>query len=453
MENEALAEKFRNAADAVIDRYREEYRRNIGIDDPSVVGRRAETDHPLITHPSIDGFLGRHWTDIVEMDEFVDACEYAVSNFQIVSEYHSQGEELGFGIDKILLQFITDLLGYEGWGMDYSESDFETVYSQYEADLLSDTLRERTFVCLQGLELEGELEKIELNDHTVIRELNEHDEQIVNHSNSPESMFLSRDKQVNPVSGPRIEYILEIWFDVDKETRLSEDFPDYVSERSWGIRNALTALRLVNESDTVNYARKYTENRGAWETSLGGGGGVANQVSWLAEYRLSEEDVDELRQVYRLLQSKDFESIDSDIKMAVNRFNSAMIRPDSEWRIEFGDMIIILEALLSKKRQISERELAQKTAILLGDSHDERTEIYEDIRELYDKRSGIWGIAHGGGRKELQNQDELLDQARHYGAESLLKVLQLEKDFGGLGNLLKEMDERVGEQMLNVDFP
>lgn len=453
MENDELAKKFREVADSVSNRYQEDYCQYLGVDNPDNIRESPETDNPLTNHRAIDDFIGKRFLEIKELDNFVEACDYATSHFATIAKYHSWGEDLGYGIDKILLQFIQDLLGNQGWEFSYSETDFQEIFTPYEQDLLSETVQERTFVCLQGFDIEEDMEKIELSKNVEIRGMVEHDENIVVSSNSPESMFIESDQQLGRVSGPKIKYILETWFDVKKKTTLSDKVPDHISERRWNIRNALTALRLVDNSQTVNYARKYTESMGAWEKMLGGSGTVANQVSWFADYHLYQDDVEEICEVFKLLQSKDFQSIDSDIKMAVDRYNSATLRPDSEWRIEFSDMIIILEAILSKKRQIPERELAQKTAILLGNSHEERTEIYDDLRELYDKRSGIWGIAHGGGKKDIDDREALLNLARFYSSETLLTVLELERGFGGLGNLLKEMDEQVSERMLDIDFP
>lgn len=455
MKHEELASKFQLSVDTVVNKYHSEHKEYLAKKPPSELRRQRQ--HPDI-HPTITGFLGDRWTDIVEMEVFEEVCDYALLNFDMVERYHFRGQALQWGIDHILLGFISDVLGQTGSGLEYSEEDFQTVYEHYETDLLSETLPQRTFICLQGVTLEEGLEQVELADNVVIQEMTDRDYARVAESSSPESIFAKQeqhDRVLKPISGPRLRYILEVWLDIDKEDLLPEEepdgAPDYVSKRYWSVRNAVTALRLVNREGTVNYGQRFSEGMGAWQNGVGGGMGWNQPIAWLAEYELTQEDVEDVRQMFGLLQSKDFESIDTDLRMAVERFNSATLRQD--WRIEFSDLIIIMEALLSKKSALPGRELAQRAAILLGDSLEERQDIYDAVKELWEIRGSVWGVAHGGGRTTLEEQDKFLEKARHYATECLVQILELERSHGGLSNLLKAMDERINESMLGVEFP
>lgn len=457
MKHEGLADEFQSLADAVIKRYRGEYRRTLERTPDQELRQKAQIALPVHGNPIILGFLGDgdRREEIGEMPEFEAACENALQ-FDIIDQYHGEDGEGAHTIQEIIRRFLTDLLGSEDLKFDYSADHFIETYEAYETQLFSETLPERTFICLQGLELKGDLDVVELGGEVTIRPIDDHDIEILSNMSPTESLFIDQNREKARrmgvmASGPKIKYILETEFRIRKGTNEAVGYDDYVRERSWRIRNSITALRLINNSETVNYAQKITEPMGRWQRSMGGGGSANNRVAWMANYELSENDIGDLESVYTLLQSKDFGSIDRDLKMAVDRFNAATLR--SDWRVELGDMVIILEALLSKQQRIRQHQLAQRAAILLGNSKKDKEEILEDITDLYDLRSGVWGVAHGGGDKEVDDQSEVVEWARSYASECLIKILQIEQEMGGLNNVLKRMDEKVDESILNIEFP
>ena len=206
----------------------------------------------------------------------------------------------------------------------------------------------------------------------------------------------------------------------------------------------------MNETHTINFGQRFTVKEGAWQRSSGGAMALDRPIAWSANYELSPDDISSFQELYKLLQSKDFESINSNLRMAVQRFNSATLRTD--WRIELSDMVIIMEAIISNKNT-SGKEFAQRVAILLGDSFKEREEICKEVSDIWEKRSKVWGVAHGGGQSGLENHEEILDCARRYTADCIMTVLELEAESGGLGNLLNKLDKKINESRLDIEFP
>ncbi|ELZ98641.1 hypothetical protein C441_02164 [Haloferax sulfurifontis ATCC BAA-897] len=160
-------------------------------------------------------------------------------------------------------------------------------------------------------------------------------------------------------------------------------------------------------------------------------------------------DIDELKRLYDMLKSMDFESMEPNQKMSVERFNSSYIRESD--RVAFADLMIVAEALCSGKSNLSKNMLAQRVAIILGDDFEERQNIFDGFSNLYDERSGVWGVAHGGGKTTLG--EDSLETARRYVERLLLFFLENRDDYDGHGAILRELADEIEKNHLEVSFP
>ncbi len=113
--------------------------------------------------------------------------------------------------------------------------------------------------------------------------------------------------------------------------------------------------------------------------------------------------------------------------------------------------MIVAEALCSGNANLSRNVLAQRVAIILGDDFESRQEIFESFRDLFDERSRVWGVAHGGGRTTLE--DKSLETARSYVKDLLLFFLENQNDYDGHGDVLNVLETRIEQNHLEVDFP
>jgi len=158
---------------------------------------------------------------------------------------------------------------------------------------------------------------------------------------------------------------------------------------------------------------------------------------------------DDLQYLYDMMTSIDFESIEPNLKMSIERFNSSYIR-ESE-RVAFADLMIVAEALCSGNDNLSKSALAQRVAILLGDNFEKRQDIFESFSDLYDERSYVWGVAHGGGKTTLG--DDSLETARRYVKDLLLLFLDRRTNYDGHGAILKSLEQKIKQNHLEVEFP
>jgi len=113
--------------------------------------------------------------------------------------------------------------------------------------------------------------------------------------------------------------------------------------------------------------------------------------------------------------------------------------------------MIVAEALCSGNDNLSKSALAQRVAILLGDNFEKRQDIFESFSDLYDERSYVWGVAHGGGKTTLG--DDSLETARRYVKDLLLLFLDRRTNYDGHGAILKSLEQKIKQNHLEVEFP
>lgn len=416
------------------EQYPGKYRSDVTFDGSST---RTES----VLFPDYSRIFAENWEDIKALDSFVECIEYGFSEFEVIQQYHSYGD----AFEKILRRFLRVLLRRSSLDLGFTDPDFDEVYSDFERDLLSKTITMRRIFPLQGLG--GEFSTIELSDSTRIRKIEEEDIEFLNgESRGAESVLKT------PIEWSSAMYLFEIELEAEKAEETVWDIKDRkrITERFNQItENIITALRLTSVGE-VGYSEWIDHYDAAWYIRR-----VSRQENRIRIQRIGHSGMDlgsnteELIRKYRVLEEKDMDSLDVDLTLAIERYNSSFLRERDS--VAFSDLIIILEALLTKSKNVSGTELAQRAAILLGENHQERQKLFEDVQELYNQRGRVWGVAHGGGSTDLDS--EILDQAREIARQSLWIILKMERDYGGHGNIMKRMNEEINQSMLDVEFP
>lgn len=439
MEEVELKEKFRALVEAV---------RNEFIDELHLVERQPtkrilEYNRGGITWQDYTRlkfekfFYQRHKTvrNLVEYDECLD---FAIENYDVISKYHNNRRGLG----EILIAFIVDVFSENNQNVIFTDHEFEKVYQEYERDLLAEEFPVRSFVPLHGLSYEDEV--IKLDDKSRIRRVEKSDIELVTDFESPTGGSIPEDWN------DRSTHFLFEFDQVVEKTANSVGCGDIrvdgLKEAQHRIRCVITALRLAFSGD-VGYSNHYDHSLCAW------GEGITTRSRTVRPLFLIESmevtDIDELDRLYDLLKSIDFESMEPNLKMSVERFNSSYIRESD--RVAFADLMIVAEALCSGNNNYSGKQVAQRVAIILGGDFEERRDIFDAFYDLYKERSRVWGVAHGGGRTTLGENS--LETARRYVKHLLLFFLENLDSYDGHGSILKELDVKIEQNHLEVDFP
>ena len=107
------------------------------------------------------------------------------------------------------------------------------------------------------------------------------------------------------------------------------------------------------------------------------------------------------------------------------------------------DFFVAFEALyLVEKLELSYR-LALRTATLLGESSQEKKEIFSFMRDAYNLRSQI---VHGDPpkiRKKMVNLKDYLPKLESYLRRSIVKYLEMLRDFKNQEEILYTLDQET----------
>jgi hypothetical protein len=382
-------------------------------------------------------FHQKHRT-IRDLAEYSECIDFAMENYDVISEYHNNRRGLG----EILISFAVDVFAENSRTLIFSDDEFDEIYPEYEKDLLTEEFPVRSFVPLHGLSYDGEV--FELDANSRIRRVNKSDIELVTDFESPTGSSIPEDWD-----SASTHFLFE--FDQIVEKTVNSAGCGDIGFEELGkaqdrIRSIITALRLAFSGD-VGYSNHYDHSPCAW------GGGLTTRRRTVRPLffvgSMEIDDSEELKRHYNLLKSMDFESMEPNLKMSVERFNSSYIRESD--RVAFADLMIVAEALCSGKNNISKNMLAQRLAIILGDDLDERQSYFSGFSDLYDERSGVWGVAHGGGKTTLG--EEALETAQRYVKELLMFFLNNVEHYGGHGAILKELEMEIEQNHLEVEFP
>jgi len=107
------------------------------------------------------------------------------------------------------------------------------------------------------------------------------------------------------------------------------------------------------------------------------------------------------------------------LQLAFHNFELSYEMPDR--KISLLSLMISMEALFGGGSEVRYR-VSRNAAVLLGKNEDESQKIFEDMKKLYKKRSGI---AHGGQDGKQKNSDDVL-RLRDYVRESTKSIYKLD---------------------------
>ena len=446
---------FRNFADTAIERIVREiksikYTTELNVSwQPATIGNPETGDRTVVPEGSLhteyyrkpDYYRIVHSCrqSVTELDEFSDLKDNLLSKYKNVAKYHSISDKL----DQILLRFISDLIDRSETDtiIDFLEEDFDELYEEYMSSLTDSEIPFSAIIPLAGLAFDGN--PIKLDEQTHIRHTTIEDlEFFYKNADWEEQMHWTHSKSLI-----EHKFYKEKSTERGRDTDLSRTHRTEIKQR---VENILTSMRISHSGNAVYYAH-YERAKAPW---FRGRRSIVekNHVRPLLWGDLTLDQRQKLIDTYRTLESKNFPSMETNLRMAIERFNSSYIREND--RVAFSDLMVILEALYSAdsgQERLHRSELAQRVAILLGDGIQSREEIYNDITSLYDERSGVWGVAHGGGRKELS--EDSLESVRNYVRKSLERILVHERDFGGRNNLVKAMKDEIRKSSFSTSFP
>lgn len=439
MKEPELKEKFRGLADAVLHEFDDEIH-NV---EQQPTKRILEYNRGSVTwqnylRPKFEKFFYQNHTTIRDLEEFEECIDFALENYDVISRYHSNRRGLG----EILVAFIVDVFAENNRTLVFVDQDFDKVYQEYESDLLAEEFPVRSFIPLHGFTYDGE--EIELDEQSRIRRVEKSDIELVTDFESPTGGSIPEDWDSSST-----HFLFEFEQVVEK-TKNSVGCGDMgfeeLDEAKHRIKSIITALRLAFLGE-VGYSNHYDHTPCAW------GGGITTRRRSVRPMfyvnSMEATDTNELQRLYDKMAMTDFASIEPNLKMSIERFNSSYIR-ESE-KVAFADLMIVAEALCSGNDNLSKNEMAQRVAILLGDDFEEKQHIFDTFSDLYDERSYVWGVAHGGGRTTLG--DDSLETARSYVKDLLLLFLNRRNDYDGHGDLLKDLKQRIEQNHLEIEFP
>jgi len=179
-------------------------------------------------------------------------------------------------------------------------------------------------------------------------------------------------------------------------------------------RNQLRLLRLFKEGNPImRYAFLYYEkDQGVEITNVAEERPIADNTQFaLADAEIPEAQVfiDEHRLPFT----------DSFIQLAFESFDLSYEIPEPG--LAFLSLMIAMEALFSPKDNYSEitHRISRNTAVLLGKDQEDGAKVFEDMKDLYKKRSKI---VHQGKRAAVTRQDVL--KLRQYVRETIKEAIK-----------------------------
>jgi len=135
-------------------------------------------------------------------------------------------------------------------------------------------------------------------------------------------------------------------------------------------------------------------------------------------YRL---EVTELTNLHKFMQNTKLPFTDPALQLAFECFELSYETKDVN--LAYLALISGLESLLNPGNQELRYTISRNAAVLLGENYDKSKLIYQDVKDLYDKRSKI---VHQGDLKLVSSDD--MGKLRHYVRESIKEMCRLGMD-------------------------
>jgi hypothetical protein len=327
--------------------------------------------------------------ELAQLDAYQQALQTMIDDQMIAKHLNSLvgGPGAGRKVDgpEHLRWFITQLLE-EQQGFDFQENVFQKNYEGFEDFFYRDTFEYRAICPLHNFKMNAE--KVALSPtFSIIKFSKEDKERMLTNYGQPGSIgHLSINN----------EFALEIYVEAPK---VIGGLPGYLTNDPVGVaRRAFDevcdALRLF-KNGAVHYGENWIEPT-SWNVtgvqSAWPGWGAPGRLNGPI-YSLLDDEVSKFLE-FRKSCLKDRMEKHESIMIAVNRlhFGYERLRPEDR----LIDFMIGLEALfLSGLKNELRYRLSLRAAALLGDSPENRENIFNDLYIAYDQRSIV---AHGDSR-------------------------------------------------------
>ena len=200
----------------------------------------------------------------------------------------------------------------------------------------------------------------------------------------------------------------------------------------------ITALRLSKEGRVIpGLLMSASYPTGA--TPSFGGTTVWTSVSSLdffveeSTYRFSQDDLTTINSLFKEIIDWRNSGVSNQLKIPLYRFHSAYLGPIEERLV---DQVIGLESLYLGDPQELSYKLAMRTAYLLGNTREARSEIFNDIKKAYNYRSKI---VHGNDPPSREQLREIVPRVEEYLRQSLKKYLVLLNE----GNTIRQIQQEL----------
>jgi hypothetical protein len=302
-----LKKKFRGLLDSVLG----EFDDDLHLVEQKPTKRILEYDRGSITwqdyiRPKFEKFFHQNHNTIRDLKEFNECIDYAIENYDVISEYHHNRR----GLAEILITFIADVFAENNRTLVFTDQEFENVYQKYETDLLAEEFPVRSFIPLHGFSCDDE--EIELDSQSRIRRVEKSDIELVTDFESPTGGSIPEDWDSTST-----HFLFEFEQVVEKAVNsvgCGDIGFEELDEAKHRIRSIVTALRLAFPGE-VGYSTHYDHTPCAW------GGSITTRTRTVRPlfYTQSMEptEPDDLQYLYDMMTSIDFESIEPNLKMSI----------------------------------------------------------------------------------------------------------------------------------------
>lgn len=385
-----------------------------------------------------------HEKEIVQLSEAKKCAEIMESDVTIRREFASRiSREDGTpveapGVETIydcyLRLFLSQYFRNCG-AFRFDQDIFQTLYVGFEEYLYSDSLRYMVFAPLAGFE--SDIDVIQLDRKLKIRRM---DQEEVDRLWKPTEPYPP--SIIQHMDALAFKFTLEAPLS-RKKTRsgIRASVKPGLSEIFEGV---ITILRLFKSGGVdFFFTQRIPEH---WQPSGGAFYGFKQRGDYLGhgEYRLSKDEVGDFIAFWKefrdVIVKEEFRGHDY-LRIALRRFNLGSEEQDPENK--FIEFFVAFEALcLQQPSELSYR-LGLRTATLLGDSSQEKEEIFHFMKDAYALRSRI---VHGKTPK-IKNRKvdpkDYVPRLERYLRKSIRKYLSMIEEFKDQQKILDHLHRQI----------
>ena len=307
-------------------------------------------------------FISRNWNLLKELKSYKECLKYLGNN----NFMRNSIEEQGFLLNTIV-KYVKEAKQFK-----FSQMDFDENYKQIEEYIFSDVIKHTYSARLSSFESDSD--EIVIDEFAKIKKFT-----VEECKERWKRSFFSRSiiNIINP-----LDYRIEIIFYKKKEELRSN-----AGESQEDLKRILLLLRLFKSSDLKIGA---VETKPIQWVPFGGITFTGNEESFGGKYTLNVSELPLLIELWKVIKNINFKNCPS-LEIAIHRFSFVHERNNLEDKLI--DTMVGFESLYLTDDKELRYKSALRTAILIGESPDEREKIFKIMQVAYDMRSTI---IHGG---------------------------------------------------------